>query len=167
MNKQFFGLIFKPFKYSVKLICLLLVVSSCSTKKIAIQTECFSIQTSGYVTVSIWNPSKGSSYKLTNARKDAVRSLLFSGLSGSENCQTQPKILRSISEEENFSKIQKDFFSNGGDWSKFTRSSSLNDPSPKSIENPNWKVYNIEIAKQDLRLYLEKREVIKSLSNGF
>lgn len=144
-----------------------LIFSSCSTKKIAIQTECFSIQTSGYVTVSIWNASKGSSYKLTNARKDAVRSLLFSGLSGSENCQTQPKILKSISEEENFSKIQKDFFSNGGDWSKFTRSSSLNDPSPKSIENPNWKVYNIEIAKQDLRLYLEKKEVIKSLSNGF
>ena len=149
------------------LILILFLTFSCSTKKIAIQTECFSIQTSGYVTVSIWNPSKGSSYKLTNARKDAVRSLLFSGLSGSENCQTQPKILRSISEEENFSKIQKDFFSNGGDWSKFTRSSSLNDPSPKSIENPNWKVYNIEIAKQDLRLYLEKREVIKSLSNGF
>lgn len=144
-----------------------LIFSSCSTKKNAIQTECFSIQTSGYVTVSIWNPTKGSSYKLTNARKDAVRSLLFSGLSGSKNCQTQPKILRSISEEENFSKIQKDFFSNGGDWSKFTRSSSLNDLSTKSIENPNWKVYNIEIAKQDLRLYLEKKEVIKSLSNGF
>jgi hypothetical protein len=43
----------------------------------------------------------------------------------------------------------------------------LSGPSPKSIENQNWKVYNIEIAKQDLRVYLEKREVIKSLSNGF
>ena len=153
--------------HSIKLICLLLFISSCSTKKIAIQTECFSLQTSGYVTVSIWNPSKGSSYKLSDARKDAVRTILYSGFSGSANCQTQPKILKSINEEENFRKIESAFFSKRGDWSKFTRSSTLNAPSQKSIENPDWKVYTIEIAKQDLRLYLEKREVVKSLSNGF
>jgi hypothetical protein len=157
----------KHFNFKFPLILILFLSFSCSTKKVAIQTECFSIQTSGYVTVSIWNPSKGSSYKLINARKDAVRSLLFSGLSGSENCQTQPKILRSINEEENFAKIETAFFSKRGEWSKFTRSSSLSGSSPKSIDNSNWKVYNIEIAKQDLRVYLEKRNVIKSLTNGF
>ena len=157
----------KHLNFKFSLILFLFLTFSCSSSKIAIQTECFSIQTSGYVTVSIWNPSKGSSYKLTDARKDAVRSLLYSGLSGSDNCQTQPKFLKSFDEEENFSKIQKDFFSKRGDWTKFTRSSSLSGPSPKSIDNPNWKVYNIEIAKQDLRVYLEKRNVIKSLTNGF
>ena len=167
MNKGFFILKSRQLNYSFKIIVLLIFASSCSTKKIAIQTECFSIQTSGYVTVSIWNPSRGSSYKLTDARKDAVRSILYSGLSGSDNCQTQPKFLRAFDEEENFSKIQKEFFSKRGDWTKFTRSSSLSGPSPKSIDNPNWKVYNIEIAKQDLRVYLEKRNVIKSLTNGF
>ena len=167
MNKGFFKLNKRSLICSFIITAFFLVASSCSTKKIAIQTECFSLQTSGYVSVSIWNPSKGSSYKLIDARKDAVRSLLFSGLSGSENCQTQPKILRSIDEEENFRKIEAAFFSKRGDWSIFTRSSTLSGASPKSIENPDWKVYTIEIAKQDLRLYLEKREVVKSLSNGF
>lgn len=157
----------KHLNFKFPLILILFLSFSCSTKKIAIQTECFSLKTSGYVTVSIWNPSKGSSYKLSDARKDAVRSLLFSGLSGGENCQTQPKILTSIDEEENFRKIEAAFFSKRGDWSKFTRSSTLSGASPKSIENPDWKVYTIEIAKQDLRLYLEKREVVKSLTNGF
>jgi hypothetical protein len=158
---------YKHLNFKFPLILILFLTFSCSSSKVAIQTECFSIQTSGYVTVSIWNPSKGSIYKLTDARKDAVRSLLYSGLSGSDNCQTQPKFLRSFDEEENFSKIQKEFFSKRGDWTKFTRSSSLSGSSPKSIDNPNWKVYNIEIAKQDLRVYLEKRNVIKSLTNGF
>jgi hypothetical protein len=158
---------YKNLNFKFSLILILFLTFSCSSSKIAIQTECFSIQTSGYVTVSIWNPSKGSSYKLTDARKDAVRSILYSGLSGSDNCQTQPKFLRSFDEEENFSKIQKEFFSKRGDWTKFTRSSTLNSSSPNSIDNPNWKVYNIEIAKQDLRVYLEKRNVIKSLTNGF
>jgi hypothetical protein len=167
MNKEFFKLNKISLIDSFIIIAFFLVASSCSTKKIAFQTECYSIQTSGYFTVSIWNPSKGLSYKLKDARKDAVKSLLYSGLSGSDNCQTQPKFLKSFDEEENFSKIQKEFFSKRGDWTKFTRSSSLSGPSPKSIENQNWKVYNIEIAKQDLRVYLEKREVIKSLSNGF
>ena len=100
----------KHLNFKFSLILFLFLTFSCSSSKVAIQTECFSIQTSGYVTVSIWNPSKGSSYKLTDARKDAVRSLLYSGLSGSDNCQTQPKFLRSFDEEENFSKIQKEFF---------------------------------------------------------
>ncbi len=167
MNKGFFKLNKRSLNCSLFIMAFFFVATSCSTKKIAFQTECYSIQTSGYVTVSIWNPSKGLSYKLTDARKDAVRSLLYSGLSGSDNCKTQPKFLRSIDEEENFIKIQKEFFSKRGDWTKFTRSSTLNTSSPNSFDNPNWKVYKIEIAKQDLRVYLEKRNVIKSLTNGF
>ena len=70
------------------------------------QTECVSIDSDGYIIIKIWDTKKGINYKLQQARKDAIHSLLFSGISGINGCATQPPILNKI-EEKIISKVLK------------------------------------------------------------
>ena len=131
------------------------------------QTECVTIETDGYVTIKIWDTKKGSKYKPEQARKDAIRSFLYSGISGGNGCATQPPILNKTEEQENFKSIQKSFFSSKGKWSMFTRSSATETTFPASIGLKNWKVYQVSVSKNELRKYLEEQKIIKSLNNGF
>jgi hypothetical protein len=131
------------------------------------QTECVTLETDGFVTIKIWNTKKGSTYKPEQARKDAVHSILYSGISGGNDCSSQPPILNKSEEQENFKSIEKSFFSKKGKWSMFTRSSATETTLPANLGIKNWKVYQVSISKNELRKYLEEQKIIKSLNNGF
>ena len=145
------------------LILLSIAVSSSRTY----QTECVSIESDGYVTIKIWDTKKGAKYKSEQARKDAIHSILYSGISGGGGCATQLPILNRSEEQENFKKIEKSFFDKRGNWSMFTRSSARETTLPSSLGNNKWKVYEVSISKNELRKYLEEQKIIKSLTNGF
>jgi hypothetical protein len=144
-----------------------LILLSFVIKNRTYQTECVSIETDGYVTIKIWNTKKGEKYKAEQARKDAIHSILFSGISGGKGCATQPPILNKAEEQENFKRINRRFFSKRGRWSIYTRSSARETTLPSSLGNSNWKVYEVSISKNELRKYLEEQKIIKSLTNGF
>lgn len=131
------------------------------------QTECVNTHIDGYTTFKIWNPKKGKRYKFANARKDAVHALLFSGVSGGNDCMTQRPILRSEDSMKKFEKIETTFFSRDGKWSAFTRSSATEKTVPTEIGKKNWKVYVVSVSKKELINYLEGENIIKSLANGF
>ncbi len=131
------------------------------------QTECLSIETDGYITIKIWDTQKGQNYKPMQARKDAINSILYSGLAGGNGCSTQPPILNSLLEKEAFKVIENSFFAKSGIWSLFTRSAVIETTLPFHLGKKNWKVYEVSIAKNELRKYLEERKIIKSLSDGF
>ena len=90
------------------------------------QTECVSLETDGYVTIRIWNTKKGLKYKLEQARKDAIHSILFIGIAGGNGCSTQPPLLTSMDDQSSFEKVEKSFFSSKGNWSRFTRNGTEN-----------------------------------------
>ena len=131
------------------------------------QTECVSIDSDGYIIIKIWDTKKGINYKLQQARKDAIHSFLFSGISGINGCATQPPILNKIEEQDNFKSIENSFFSSNGQWAKFTTSSATETTLPLNLGNKNWKVYEVKISKNELRKYLVDLKIIKSLNNGF
>jgi len=131
------------------------------------QTECVTIESDGYVTIKIWDTKKGVKYKAEQARKDAIHSILFSGISGGKGCAMQPPVLNKSEEQENFKKIEKSFFKKKGKWSIYTRSSNLETTLPSNLGMKNWKVYEVSISKNELRKYLEDQKIIKSLNNGF
>ena len=133
----------------------------------AFQTECVTVESDSYITIKIWDTKKGAKYKPEQARKDAIRSFLYSGISGGNGCATQPPILNKTEEQENFKSIQKSFFSSKGKWSMFTRSSATETTLPANIGLKNWKVYQVSVSKNELRKYLEEQKIIKSLNNGF
>ena len=131
------------------------------------QTECVTIETDGYATFKIWDTNIGAKYSQEEARKDAVNAILFSGISGSKGCATQPPILNKTEEQENFKTIEKSFFSKKGKWIIFTRSAATETTLPANLGAKNWKVYQVSVSKKELRKYLEEQKIIKSLNNGF
>jgi len=156
------------YKYNFWVLALCgLMLFSCKYNKRTYQTECVTLETDGYFTIKIWNTKKGSNYKPEQARKDAVHSILFSGVSGGNDCSTQLPILNKSEEQENFKSIEKSFFAKKGKWAMFTRSSATESTLPTNLGIKNWKVYQVSISKNELRKYLEEQKIIKSLTNGF
>lgn len=155
-------------KIKLTLIMLpILALLSFNKANVTYQTECVSLETNGYVTFKIWDTKKGDKYKPEQAMKDAVNAILYSGISGSNGCLTQPPILNKLEEQEKFKSIEKSFFANNGKWSIYTRNSSPETIISKSIGTKNWKVYQVSVSKNELRKYLEQQKIINSLNSGF
>lgn len=157
-----------PQKHVVK---LLLLLSFCNLSFIKItnqyQTECINLDADGYVTMKIWDTKKGIKYKPEQARKDAIHAILFSGVTGGAGCTTQPPILNTSEEQNNFKAIEKSFFAKNGKWAAYTRNSTTETTLPVSLGEKNWKVYQVSVSKNELRNFLEEQKIIKSLNQGF
>lgn len=116
--------------------------------------------------MKIWNPQKYASYKLGDAQKDAIDAVLFSGVSGTNSCQSQPPLLNNSEELSKFDKIKKRFFSNKGEWTIFVKTSTPN-INNSSFQKKELKTYLITVSKNELRKYLTEQKIIKPLNYGF
>ena len=158
-------------KLNIRFVLLIMVLSLFANfnalSQSSFQTECASLQTSGYIVIKIWDVKKGAKYSFNQARKDAIYAVLISGVAGGAGCTTQPPILKTSDDQLNFKKISKTFFKKNGKWTSFTRSSEIATAQPSSLGVNNWKVYEIKISKDELRKHLEEQKIIKSLNNGF
>jgi hypothetical protein len=94
---------------------------------------------------------------MESANKDAIKAILYSGYTSTQ-CQTQKPLLRQTTDIENFKKIESNFFSNKGIWKTFIRNAT---------NEQNTTGFEIMINKDQLRKYLEEKQIIKSLNNGF
>ena len=130
-------------------------------------TECVSNENDGYAVLKIWDAEQGKNYKYQQARKDAVHAILFSGVPPANSCITQKPIFTDSESQRNFEKIQSEFFSRNGAWSKYTRMAETQSTLPESIGKRNWKVYQVSVAKNLLRKDLEDQKIIKPLNSGF
>lgn len=151
---------------------ILVIVVSCfllsfSISKRNYQTECVAIESNGFITIKIWDSKRGSRYKIEQARKDAIHAVLYSGIAGNRGCTTQYPILNNSKNQENFKKIEKDFFSRNGKWSTFTQSASVETTLPANLGSRNWKVYQVSVSKNNLRKFLEEQNIINTLTKGF
>jgi len=157
-------------KFTLKSLIISLGVfflSSFLKSKVTYQTECISIQSDGSVAFKIWDTKKGDKYTSEQARKDAIHAVLFSSVSGGAGCTTQPPILNTSEEQNNFKAIEKSFFAKNGKWAVYTRNSTTETTLPTSLGENNWKVYQVSVSKNELRNFLEEQKVIKSLNQGF
>ena len=146
---------------------LFIIVTAAKIKFISYATECVSIESDKYITINIWNGKKGSNYKNESAQKEAIHAILYSGISNGNSCTTQNPILSNLEQRNNFKKIENKFFRKKGEWNRFIKSSNIEKSLPISIGSQNWKVYQVAIAKNELRKYLEEEKIIHTLSNGF
>ena len=90
----------------------------------------------------------------TKVMKAAVKKILYEGFS-SKACGNQAAILNSEIQKNEFSLIEKAFFSRHGDYKKF------------SSNRPEGGVLYAEVNASALKIYLIEKKIIKSLSNGF
>jgi hypothetical protein len=139
-------------------------VSSCFGQNFNCQYECQVIK-DGSIELVVWSTKKSKKYKLQKAQKDALMAVIKTSIS-SKNCQTQPPLVKDEQAINSFKTIQKQFFSKNGDWKMFiSNSKELTLNIYQSDNEP--KKYTVLVLKSELRKYLENKNVIKPLNNGF
>lgn len=159
-------------KYKNLLVRLLMIFSlsiisfTVCHSQIKYQFECSSIN-NGSITLKIWNQKKGERLKIQQAQKSALRALLYNGITSSDNCIGQKSILNNSEAVERFKVIENDFFANKGIWITFTRSADPVNILPQTMEDEKSKEYSVIINKEQLRKYLEEKEIIKSINSIF
>lgn len=141
--------------YSFVLIMLFFI--NCSAQKELYQINCLTIDNDGYVKLKITNLIKPLKYQIESASKDVIKAILYSGYTSAQ-CQTQKPLLLQPTDIENFKKIESNFFSNKGLWKTFIRNDS---------NEHNTSGFEVMVSKDQLRKYLEEKQIIKSLNNGF
>jgi hypothetical protein len=131
------------------------------------RVQCLSIESGGAIKLKIWNTKAGKKYKSEQSMKDAVHAVLYAGITGGNSCASQPPLLNKSEEIQRFEGLEKDFFGKNGDWIKFTTSSSPELFIAETSELKDFKVYQVIVSKDNLKDYLEKKSIIKSLRSGF
>lgn len=148
-----------------KLFWIFFLVFSTSLVEVSknYQVECYSLNSNGYIEISIWNTAKGRCYTIKNAQKDAIHAILYSGVPATKDCQTQIPMLNTSKEIERFKKIESEFFSRKGKWRTFTRSSLVVKKNEQERSTKKLKTYRVSISKDQLRKYLEEIKVLDTL----
>ncbi|MFA6127493.1 MAG: hypothetical protein WC699_09320 [Bacteroidales bacterium] len=104
--------------------CLLLGTASCDPqRKIAayntFQTECLGIEMDGSQTVKAWGNGRNRHDAVEQAKKNAVRDVLFNGIvAGKPECQVKPVLPEVNVREKNENYFNK-FFADGGEFRNY------------------------------------------------
>lgn len=133
--------------------------------RLAFQTKCVSQVSEGYITVQLvvkkLNPKKV--WKIV--QQNALKTFLFSGFAANEQCQPQPPLLNTPEAFAAFEKISSTFFKRKGPWLNYIRTGDVN--SGITADNGKLVTYQVSIAKNELRKYLETRNILKPMNHGF
>lgn len=106
----------------------------------AFEIECLGIDLDGSQTLRSWGKGKDKAQAMENARKNAVKAVLFEGiLNGDKGCDQRPIIGGANAYEKNQVYFNR-FFADGGEYKIFTsmedeKRTSRIKSSDKSIEN--------------------------------
>jgi hypothetical protein len=144
---------------SILLICTIFLFSGFVQKNENYHVECYNLNSTDYIELKVWSDAK--KYSTIKAEKNAIHALLYSGVSGGNNCITQKPILTSEEYRNEFKKIERKFFSRKGNWKMYIKSSTF------VKDNTKTNYYIVSVSKQQLINFLIEKKIIKSLTNGF
>jgi len=111
-------------KFKVTLIALLLAVTAVQAqKKIAgnygYKTECMGVEGDGSETVKAWGNGRNRSDAVEQAKKNAVRDIIFFGLvEGKQECKQKPLLLE-VNAQEKYEDYFNKFFADGGEFKNY------------------------------------------------
>ena len=140
-------------------IISLFILFGFTKKNEGYHVECYNLNSTDYIELKVWSDAK--KYSTIKAEKNAIHALLYSGVSGGNNCITQKPILTSEEYRNEFKKIERKFFSRKGNWKVYIKSSTF------IKENTKTNYYIVSVSKQQLINFLIEKKIIKSLTNGF
>ena len=131
------------------------------------QTQCIQQENVGSVSFQIWDRKKGTFYKIEMARKDAIRAVLLAGIGKGEQCSGMNALLRTEKERTAFQKMEANFFAKDGAWTRFTQQSIPVAAFPMAGQDQKLSVFQVTVAREELRKYLEEQKIIQALTTGF
>lgn len=148
--------------YTLKLFLFILIVSSCSNRNYMV--SCVDTYKTGYVNLTLSNQRKATYKRNQEARKQAIRAILFTGVAQSSGCPTIKPMLQTFEEKKKFEAISNEIFSKRGLWIDFTAEA----PQQKGAgNNGNMAIYPVTVSTDQLRNYLEQKKIVKPLKSIF
>ncbi|MBQ8565438.1 MAG: hypothetical protein IJ442_06380 [Bacteroidaceae bacterium] len=147
-----------------------LVCSSCKTTQlsndaayVSFETQCLGVELDGSQTLRAWGKGKDRADALEQAKKNAVRDVIFKGIrAGVNECNTKPLIFE-VNAEEKYQYYFNKFFADGGEYKKYVSDADENLTSRMkavSSTQQNWSVV-VRVLRTDLRERLIQDNIIK------
>lgn len=135
----------------------------------------------GYRLVKVWSYSKEKSIAIEQAMKNAVHGIIFKGYSAQQKVcrESRPLMNKELTQQE-YKAFFEDFFQDNGEFNRFVSTASDNAgtievqklvKNKKGNKRDKFHKYRIgvvvTVASNELRKYLENKNIINSLSKGF
>ena len=111
-------------KLRTLLLVTFLVVSGAYAQKknagnYAYKTECMGVELDGSQTLKAWGNGRNRSDAVDQAKKNAIRDVIFSGISeGKQECNVKPLIFE-VNAQEKYEDYFNKFFADGGEFKNF------------------------------------------------
>lgn len=158
----------KIFHITLFISCMWL--SSCKTPTIIspdyayanFQTECLGVDLDGSQTLRVFGKGKNKSDAIRQAKKNAVRDILFNGITaGSGECFKRP-LVTEVNAQEKYSYYFNPFFKDKGEYQKFVKLDEKRLSRIKSYNNTqeNWGVV-VTVDRTALQQQLINDKIIK------
>lgn len=119
------------------------------------ETECLGLELDGSQTLRVWGEGKNKSDAVEQAKKNAVRDVLFRGIrKGKEDCNLRPLMLETNAQEK-YEDYFNAFFADGGEYKKYVSSKDEKRGSKEMQANQLGKKYGVTV--RVLRSELKKK----------
>ena len=156
---------------------ILIGLSSCGVKKKAnedtaqwrYETECAGREgVKGVYSLLVYSYSRNADVAVEQAKKNAVHSVVFQGVSG-EKCTSKRPLIENATLDQRQEAFFESFFSDGGDYMKFAvRSTDASGTKVMKLSKREYKVgVKVDVNIEQLRKHLEKSGIIKGLGSMF
>lgn len=156
----------------IALFVVALSVSSCKTKYTDIsseyafakfETECLGVELDGSQTLRVWGTGKDKADAIEQAKKNAVRDVIFKGINaGTGECNKKPLLLE-VNAQEKYEYYFNAFFKDGGAYKKYVTSEDENKTSRIRAEHSTQDNYGIvvRVKRAELRQRLIDDNILK------
>ena len=147
-------------------VILVIMLNSCKPQKnisgyYSFETECLGVELDGSQTLRAWGKGKNQRDAFVQAQKNAVRDVLFKGISkGSSECNQKP-VLIEVNAQEKHQDYFFIFFEDGGKYSKFTTNTDGKIKNKFTTNNEYVVETTVRVLRNKLKNQLIKDNIIK------
>ncbi|MFK7947149.1 MAG: hypothetical protein AB8G11_06155 [Saprospiraceae bacterium] len=149
-------------------ICYFL--NSCGTQQVGgnftYESECLGVALDGSQTIKSWGQGRNYLKAIEQAKKNAVRDVLFKGINkGTNECNPRP-LVPEVNAQEKYERYFNSFFSDKGAYTKFVSSKdeslrSKTNSRVATTENGVVVGVVVRVLRDDLKNHLYRQEILK------
>jgi hypothetical protein len=126
------------------------------------ETECLGVELDGSQTLRAWGKGKNKSDAIEQAKKNAVRDVIFKGINaGSGECNQRP-LITEVNAQEKYEQYFNQFFKDGGEYRKFVNMKDEKSTSRLKSTSSSQENYGVvvRVLRSDLRQQLINDNII-------
>ena len=130
---------------------------------VSFELQCMGVELDGSQTIRAWGKGKGRADAVEQAKKNAVRDVIFKGITaGSGECNKKP-LISEVNAQEKYEAYFNKFFADGGKYAEFVNLKDEKDFSRLRAENDGTENYGIivRVLRAELRQQLINDNILK------